>query len=212
MQPKFGSSTSFLTLCKLKSIPMSTSFVYVWLGMRSKRKKIYVLTNHFNVNVVSLFYEDGHPVEAKGIGRKMIDSVQDTYNSELDKKHLAYDVEKSLFTVGSLPCNELEFIVVIDDVTSNSKTLEDGGVSEDLMEELDKAKFGVLIGQTIGDIKGRDSEATLPMVLHLRSCYSSALPTLTEVIEKVSCVCHPSTLVQKVKDKKNNSQDFLPIV
>ncbi|XVF60889.1 hypothetical protein PTKIN_Ptkin08bG0084400 [Pterospermum kingtungense] len=205
---------------------MSTSFVYVWLGMRSKRKKIYVLTNHFNVNVVSLFYEDGHPVEAKGIGRKMIDRVQDTYNSELDKKHLAYDTEKSLFTIGSLPCNELEFTVVIDDVTSNSKTLEDGGVSEDLMEELDKAKFRVLIGQTIGEIKvlffsvsnvsttmmGRDSEATLPMVLHLRSCYSSALPTLTEVIEKVSCVCHPSTLIQKVKDKKNNSQDFLPIV
>ncbi|XVF46380.1 hypothetical protein PTKIN_Ptkin03bG0022300 [Pterospermum kingtungense] len=99
-------------------------------GLGSKGQKISILTNHFKVNVgnvdgqffhysVSLFYEDGRPVEGKGVGRKVIDRVQETYSSELDGKQFAYDGEKSLFTVGSLPRNKLEFTVVLDEVTSN---------------------------------------------------------------------------------------------
>ncbi|XVF68614.1 hypothetical protein PTKIN_Ptkin11bG0015700 [Pterospermum kingtungense] len=102
-------------------------------GLGSKGQKIFLLTNHFKVNVgsvdghffhysVSLFYEDGRPVDAKGVGRKVIDKVHDTYNSELDGKHFAYDGEKSLFTVGPLPRNKLEFTVVLEDVTSSRNT------------------------------------------------------------------------------------------
>ncbi|KAK8581489.1 hypothetical protein V6N12_071710 [Hibiscus sabdariffa] len=99
-------------------------------GIGSKGQKIVVLTNHFNVNVgstdghffhysVSLFYEDGRPVDAKGVGRKVIDKVQETYGSELAGKNFAYDGEKSLFTIGSLPNNKHEFTVVLEDVSSN---------------------------------------------------------------------------------------------
>ncbi|XVF20204.1 hypothetical protein REPUB_Repub11eG0177800 [Reevesia pubescens] len=99
-------------------------------GPGSKGQKIAVLTNHFKVNVgsvdrhffhycVSLFYEDGRPVDGKGVGRKVIDKVHDTYSNELDGKNFAYDGEKSLFTVGALPSNKLEFTVVLEDVTSN---------------------------------------------------------------------------------------------
>lgn len=49
----------------------------------------------------------------------MIDRVQETYKSELDSKDFAYDGEKSLFTVGSLPRNKLEFTVVLEDISSN---------------------------------------------------------------------------------------------
>ncbi|GMI94287.1 OVEREXPRESSOR OF CATIONIC PEROXIDASE 11, ARGONAUTE 4 [Hibiscus trionum] len=99
-------------------------------GLGSKGQKITLLTNHFKVNVgsvdgyffhycVSLFYEDGRPVDGKGVGRKVIDRVQETYSNELAGKDFAYDGEKSLFTVGPLPNNKHEFTVVLEDVTSN---------------------------------------------------------------------------------------------
>ncbi|CAJ2651952.1 unnamed protein product [Trifolium pratense] len=99
-------------------------------GLGSKGNKIPLLTNHFNVNIgnndgfffqysVSFAYEDGSPVEAKGVGRKIMDRVQETYASDLNGKQFAYDGEKSLFTIGSLPQNKLEFEIVLEDVTSN---------------------------------------------------------------------------------------------
>ncbi|CAL5190388.1 unnamed protein product [Lathyrus oleraceus] len=99
-------------------------------GLGSKGSRLPLLTNHFKVNVsntdgyffqysVALFYEDGRPVEGKGSGRKILDRVQETYNSELNGKDLAYDGEKTLFTIGSLAQNKLEFTVVLDDVTSS---------------------------------------------------------------------------------------------
>lgn len=68
---------------------------------------------------MSLAYEDGSPVDGKGIGRKVIDRVHETYSSELGGKDFAYDGEKSLFTAGPLPRNKLEFTVVLEDVTSS---------------------------------------------------------------------------------------------
>ena len=47
----------------------------------------------------------------------MIDQVHETYNSELSGKDFAYDGEKSLFTVGALTQNKLEFTVVLEDVS-----------------------------------------------------------------------------------------------
>ncbi|KAK9280647.1 hypothetical protein L1049_014343 [Liquidambar formosana] len=99
-------------------------------GLGSKGQKIPLLTNHFKVNVtnvdghffhysVSLSYEDGRPVDGKGIGRRVIDRVHETYDTELAGKDFAYDGEKSLFTVGPLPRNKLEFTVVLEDVSSN---------------------------------------------------------------------------------------------
>ncbi|KAK4477948.1 hypothetical protein RD792_017213 [Penstemon davidsonii] len=100
-------------------------------GLGSKGNKVPILTNHFNVNVniaadryfyhysVALFYEDGRPVDGKGVGRKVLDRVHETYDTELAGKEFAYDGEKSLFTVGSLPHNKLEFTVVLENVTSN---------------------------------------------------------------------------------------------
>ncbi|KAG5566366.1 hypothetical protein RHGRI_002081 [Rhododendron griersonianum] len=99
-------------------------------GLGSKGNKIPILTNHFKVNVtnvngdffhysVALFYEDGRPVDGKGIGRKVLDRVHDTYDTELAGKDFAYDGEKSLFTLGPLPRNKLEFTIVLEDVVSN---------------------------------------------------------------------------------------------
>ncbi|OMO95798.1 Argonaute/Dicer protein, PAZ [Corchorus capsularis] len=109
---------------KTARVPMSRR------GLGSKGQKVSVLTNHFKVNVgnvdghfyhysVSLSYEDGRPVDGKGVGRKVIDRLHETYSSELAGKDFAYDGEKSLFTVGPLPDNKHEFTVVLDDVTSN---------------------------------------------------------------------------------------------
>ncbi|KAI4308285.1 hypothetical protein L6164_031375 [Bauhinia variegata] len=99
-------------------------------GLASRGNKLSLLTNHFKVSVskidghffhysVSLSYEDGRPVEGKGVGRKVIDKVQETYDSELNGKPFAYDGEKSLFTIGPLPRNKLEFTVLLEEMTSN---------------------------------------------------------------------------------------------
>ncbi|CAI9106107.1 OLC1v1005175C1 [Oldenlandia corymbosa var. corymbosa] len=102
-------------------------------GLGSKGQRIQLLTNHFKVSVkntegqffhysVALFYEDGRPVDAKGIGRRILDRVHETYKSELDDKEFAYDGEKSLFTLGPLPRNKLEFTVVLEDFASSRNT------------------------------------------------------------------------------------------
>uniref|UniRef100_A0A803LZQ5 Argonaute 4 n=1 Tax=Chenopodium quinoa TaxID=63459 RepID=A0A803LZQ5_CHEQI len=98
-------------------------------GCGSKGQKIRLLTNHFNVKIantegfffhysVALYYEDGKPVEMKGVGRKVMDKIKETYSSEMGGKEFAYDGEKTLFTVGSLPRKKLEFTVLLDKVSS----------------------------------------------------------------------------------------------
>ncbi|CAH8362423.1 unnamed protein product [Eruca vesicaria subsp. sativa] len=99
-------------------------------GTGSKGQRIPLLTNHFKVNFnnangtffhysVAITYEDGRPVEAKGIGRKILDKVQQTYQADLGSKYFAYDGEKTLFTVGPLPSNKLDFSVVLEDAPSS---------------------------------------------------------------------------------------------
>ncbi|KAA8526554.1 hypothetical protein F0562_008243 [Nyssa sinensis] len=95
-------------------------------GFGSAGRRISLLTNHFKVSVkfpdeifyqysVSISSEDKRAVESKGIGRKIIDRLYQTYSSELSGKRFAYDGEKSLYTVGPLPQNNSEFIVVLDE-------------------------------------------------------------------------------------------------
>jgi eukaryotic translation initiation factor 2C len=57
-------------------------------------------------------------VENKGIGRKVMEKLAQMYSSELAGKDFAYDGEKSLFTVGSLPQNIFEFKVVLEEASS----------------------------------------------------------------------------------------------
>ncbi|KAK2439745.1 protein argonaute [Trifolium repens] len=94
----------------------------------SKGGKINLLANHFRVGLnindsyfyhynVALYFQDGHPVEVKGVGRKVIDKLCETYDV-LRNKNFAYDGEKSLFTLGSLLHNKQEFVVVLEEVSS----------------------------------------------------------------------------------------------
>ncbi|KAF2284876.1 hypothetical protein GH714_031781 [Hevea brasiliensis] len=94
-------------------------------GFGSSGRSISLLANHFKVSVnakdavfyqysVSITSEDNRAVEGKGIGRKIIDKLYQTYSSELAGKRIAYDGEKSLYTVGPLLQNRLEFTVVLE--------------------------------------------------------------------------------------------------
>ncbi|XP_059318141.1 protein argonaute 4-like [Lycium ferocissimum] len=118
-------------------------------GIGSKGQKIRLLTNHFKVGMtnsdghffhysVALNYEDGNPVEVKGIGRKILDKVHQTYSSELAGKDFAYDGEKSLFTIGALPGNKFEFTVVLEDIPSSRSTR--GGSPEGSPSEVDRKR------------------------------------------------------------------------
>ncbi|KAI9075853.1 hypothetical protein K1719_042220 [Acacia pycnantha] len=118
-------------------------------GFGSKGQKIQLQTNHFKVSMdkkdgffyhytVALFYEDKRPVEAKGIGRRVLDKAYETYASELQSKSFAYDGEKALFTITSLPSNKFEFIVVLDEISSN-KVGRNG--SPDNTEATDKKRM-----------------------------------------------------------------------
>lgn len=48
-----------------------------------------------------------------------MEKVHETYGSELGGKNFAYDGEKSLFTVGALPSNKVDYDVVLEDISSN---------------------------------------------------------------------------------------------
>ncbi|GER43501.1 ATPase E1-E2 type family protein / haloaciddehalogenase-like hydrolase family protein [Striga asiatica] len=61
------------------------------LGFNSSRKRMSV--------IVTIKYEDDTPVDAKGVGRKILGQVYETYKTELAGKRFAYDGEKSLFSV-----------------------------------------------------------------------------------------------------------------
>ncbi|KAF8724800.1 hypothetical protein HU200_020737 [Digitaria exilis] len=115
---------------KPKRVPMARP------GVGRKGQPIQLYSNHFKVSVnsiedfffhyhVNLKYEDDQPVDGKGIGRKVIDKLQQTYHSELSNKEFAYDGEKSLFTVGALPQVNNEFTVVLDDAFAG-KTAANG--------------------------------------------------------------------------------------
>ncbi|KMS98061.1 hypothetical protein BVRB_4g096180 [Beta vulgaris subsp. vulgaris] len=107
-----------------KRLPM------VRCGLGSKGQKIQLITNHFQVKMpnsdghfyqysVKMSYEDGTAVEAKGIGRRVLDKLHETYESELGGKHFAYDGDKTLFTLGALPCTKVDFDVILEDQQSN---------------------------------------------------------------------------------------------
>lgn len=72
---------------------------------------------------VSITSEDKKVVEGKGIGRKLIDRLYQTYSSELGCKMFAYDGEKALYTVGPLPQNKLEFTVVLEETFAKQYAL-----------------------------------------------------------------------------------------
>ncbi|KAF0891619.1 hypothetical protein E2562_010604 [Oryza meyeriana var. granulata] len=105
-------------------------------GLGKKGQPIQLYANHYKVSVKSteefffhynviLKYEDDRLVDGKGVGRKVIDKLQQTYHSELSNKDLAYDGEKSLFTIGALPQVNNEFTVVLEDVATG-KTAANG--------------------------------------------------------------------------------------
>ncbi|VVB07350.1 unnamed protein product [Arabis nemorensis] len=106
-------------------------------GVGNMGNRIELCTNHYNVSVrqpdvvfhqytVSITTEDGENVDGKGIGRKLIDQLYKTYSSDLAGKRLAYDGEKTLYTVGPLPQNDFDFHVILEDSFSK----RDCGVSD----------------------------------------------------------------------------------
>jgi eukaryotic translation initiation factor 2C len=74
---------------------------------------------------VNLKYEDDTPVDRKGSGRKVMEKLQQTYAAELANKDFAYDGEKRLFTIGTLPQVKNEFTVVVEDVSTGKPSYFD---------------------------------------------------------------------------------------
>ncbi|GJN37951.1 hypothetical protein PR202_gb26952 [Eleusine coracana subsp. coracana] len=120
-------------------------------GYGRKGQQIKLYTNHFKVSLknsdeffhhyyVNLKYEDDRPVDGKGVGRKVIDKLQQTYAAELANKDFAYDGEKSLFTIGALPQINNEFTVVLEDV-STGKTAANGSPGNDSPSGSDRKRM-----------------------------------------------------------------------
>ncbi|EYU42875.1 hypothetical protein ABFS82_13G013200 [Erythranthe guttata] len=95
-------------------------------GFGTSGKRISLLANHFKVSItnpdetfyqysVAISFEDNKAVESKVLGRKVIDKLYQTYSSELAGKRFAYDGDASLYTVGPLPQNNLEYTVVLEE-------------------------------------------------------------------------------------------------
>ncbi|KAJ9551638.1 hypothetical protein OSB04_015683 [Centaurea solstitialis] len=108
-------------------------------GFGSSGKHISLLANHFKVSIknpdeifyqysVSITSEDNRTIESKGLGRKILDKLYQTYSSELSCKRFAYDGEKSLYTVGPLPQIKYEFMVVLEDSFAKRESPSHDGI------------------------------------------------------------------------------------
>ncbi|KAL6576936.1 hypothetical protein OROMI_011212 [Orobanche minor] len=108
-------------------------------------------TDHFKVSVkntdamfyqycVLITYEDNRPVEGMGIGRKLVDKLCQTISSKFAGKKFAYDGEKTLYTVGPLPRNKLEFTVVLEESFTKSETGKSGGTDKKMKRCSNRSK------------------------------------------------------------------------
>ncbi|KAL6535929.1 Protein argonaute 16 [Orobanche hederae] len=118
---------------KLERVDLRKRSIITRPGFGTSGKRIPLLTNHFKVSIrnpdevfhqysVSINSEDNRAVENKVIGRKVLDKLYQTYSSELAGKRFAYDGEKSLYTVGPLPQNNLEFTVILEDSITTKRS------------------------------------------------------------------------------------------
>lgn len=69
---------------------------------------------------VDLKYDDDKqkPVQGLGVGRKVIDKLQEIYASDFTGVSFAYDGDKSLFTIGALQHVKNFYTVVMEDASS----------------------------------------------------------------------------------------------
>ncbi|KAK4784213.1 hypothetical protein SAY86_018581 [Trapa natans] len=95
-------------------------------GTGSDGRRISLLANHFKVNINvpdAVFYQytvdvlqDDKSVRGKRICRKIIDKLYKIYHSDLGDRRFAYDGERTLYTVGPLPQEKLNFTVELEEV------------------------------------------------------------------------------------------------
>ncbi|KAL5716047.1 Protein argonaute 16 [Ranunculus cassubicifolius] len=106
-----------------KRVPISR------IGSGKDGRLINLIANHFRVSVtipdavffqysVSIKSKDNQVIVGKHIGRKVMDRMYQIYYPEMAGKHFAYDGEKALYTVGPLPLNEHEFMVVLEEAAA----------------------------------------------------------------------------------------------
>ncbi|KHN37722.1 Protein argonaute 16 [Glycine soja] len=120
-------------------------------GVGTTGKHIPLLVNLFEVAVnvpdtvffqysVAITFEDKQAVESKGIGRKVIDRLYQTYSSELGGKRFVYDGGKTLYTVGPLPLNKYEFKVLLEKSFTKRSSAKSPGANGSLHEETKRSK------------------------------------------------------------------------
>ncbi|PRQ32574.1 putative protein argonaute [Rosa chinensis] len=96
----------------------------------TSRKQL--LANHFKLTAKApdfVFYqysvhitsENKKPAQGKGIGRKLVDRLYQTYSSKLADNKFVYDKEKALYTAGPLPQNKLDFTVPLQETFAKRK-------------------------------------------------------------------------------------------
>ena len=74
----------------------------------------------FGLVQVSLTDKNEHSTNAKDIGREIMDKVRETFHDELDGVRFAYDGDKILITIRSLPKEEYQLNgVALEDASSN---------------------------------------------------------------------------------------------
>ncbi|KAG8387057.1 hypothetical protein BUALT_Bualt03G0213700 [Buddleja alternifolia] len=128
---------------KIERVDLPKRSIITRPGFGTSGRRISLLANHFKVSIrnpnevfyqynVSISSEGNRPVDSKVIGRKITDKLYQTYSSELAGKRFAYDGDKSLYTVGPLPHNNLEFTVVLEESMAkrNGSSSHNGSPSE----------------------------------------------------------------------------------
>ncbi|KAG4383991.1 hypothetical protein GLYMA_13G193200v4 [Glycine max] len=186
-------------------------------GVGTTGKHIPLLVNLFEVAVnvpdtvffqysVAITFEDKQAVESKGIGRKVIDRLYQTYSSELGGKRFVYDGGKTLYTVGPLPLNKYEFKVLLEK-SFTKRSAKSPGANGSLHEETKRSKHSFQSKTFMVEISFATKIPLQSIVISLKEVESDtnsqdALRVLDTILRQRAANCFS----MKVKNDDNNSR------
>lgn len=99
------------------------------------------INGHFFLHIVSTSYEDDWPIDSKGVRKRVFEKGHETHLDDLNGKEFFYDGKKSLFTIGALLWNNIEFTILLEQFLSNRNNGNLSPLGHERPNQNDKRSF-----------------------------------------------------------------------
>ncbi|PKA50645.1 Protein argonaute 16 [Apostasia shenzhenica] len=153
--------------------------VMVRAGFGGEGQCIELISNHFTVSFkaedhffyqynITVKYDDNHVVEVKSLRRKVMDKIFETHSSELGGKAFVYDGDKSLFTTGTLPKENLDLLVVLEESFPSGVPCRSPGDVSSTGIDHKRSKHSLLAKALIVEVRFATKISLTPLIMAFR--------------------------------------------